>query len=243
MGTATLTGTNGDDLRAVLTQPKRLGLLAYMAVAKPRGFQRRDTLLALFWPELDRSSARRSLRQALHALRATLGAQAVVSRGLEEVALADDEVWCDAVAFEAAIEERRFAEAVRLYHGDFLRGLHATDAPAFERWCEHERARLRELAYDAGLMLATLALRDRGPRAAVRWARWCYDLEPDEETALGDLMRILSMVGDRAEALRAYDEFAERLWRERGVRPSAETRRLRELVMISAELGLEASVE
>ncbi len=33
---------------AVLKHPKRVALLAYLAVARPNGFHRRDTLLGLF---------------------------------------------------------------------------------------------------------------------------------------------------------------------------------------------------
>ena len=46
-------------VRLVPTQSKRLALLAYLALALPRGFHRRDTLLALFWPELSDEDARR----------------------------------------------------------------------------------------------------------------------------------------------------------------------------------------
>ncbi len=236
-------GHTGAPVRGVLTQPKRLALLAYLAVARPRGFHRRDTLLALLWPEQDRQHARASLRKALHGVRRTLGKEVVAGRGVEDLAVVDDTLRCDAVAFEAAVEAGQFAEAVRLYQGDFLRGFFVTGAPEFERWCEQERSRLRNLAYKAGLILAHIALRDRRPREAVRWARWSYDLEPDDESALGDLMYMLSLVGNRAEALRAYDEFAERLVKERHVRPSAETRRMRELVMISADLVLDSAAE
>jgi pimeloyl-ACP methyl ester carboxylesterase len=40
---------------AVLAQPKRFALLAYLAAASPYGYHRRDTLLALFWPEADQT--------------------------------------------------------------------------------------------------------------------------------------------------------------------------------------------
>src|SRR5262245_12921902 len=39
-------------------QPKRLALLAYLAIARPRGAHRRDALVAIFWPELDQHGAR-----------------------------------------------------------------------------------------------------------------------------------------------------------------------------------------
>jgi DNA-binding SARP family transcriptional activator len=52
----------GRELESVLRGPKQLALLVYLATATPRGFHRRDTLMALLWPELDQEHARRSLR-------------------------------------------------------------------------------------------------------------------------------------------------------------------------------------
>ena len=74
------------ELRAVLAQPKRLALLAYLAIATPVGFQRRDTLLALFWRDLDEMHARDALNAALGFLRRSLGTGAITSRGSEDVA-------------------------------------------------------------------------------------------------------------------------------------------------------------
>src|SRR5256712_13998225 len=83
LGRLTLTSADGRDVRALLGQPRRLALLAYLAAATPPGFHRRDSLLALFWPELDQEHARAALRQALHVVRDTLGTDAVASRGDE----------------------------------------------------------------------------------------------------------------------------------------------------------------
>ena len=58
LGRLSLTGADGRDVRALLGQPRRLALLAYLAAASPPGFHRRDNLLALFWPELDQEHAR-----------------------------------------------------------------------------------------------------------------------------------------------------------------------------------------
>jgi DNA-binding SARP family transcriptional activator len=68
-----------------MAQPKRLALLAYLAAASPYGFHRRDTLLALFWPETDQGHARTALRKALHFFRHELAPAAILSRGDEEI--------------------------------------------------------------------------------------------------------------------------------------------------------------
>ena len=61
LGTLHLTDAEGREVKSLLTRPRRLALLAYLAAATPRGFHRRDTLLALFWPELDQEQDRKSV--------------------------------------------------------------------------------------------------------------------------------------------------------------------------------------
>ena len=73
LGSLGLLAPNSRDLQAVLRRPKRLALLAYLATARPQGFRRRDTLVALLWPDLNQSHARNALRQAVHFLRHEIG--------------------------------------------------------------------------------------------------------------------------------------------------------------------------
>ena len=83
-GTVVLRADDGRELRSVVVQPKRLALLAYLAAA-PGGRHRRDTLLAVFWPDLDSTHARGALNKSLHYLRRSLGENVVVSQGDEEL--------------------------------------------------------------------------------------------------------------------------------------------------------------
>src|SRR5689334_7995760 len=106
LGGTDLRSSTGEELRAVLAQPKRLALLVYLALAGPPGPQRRDRLIALFWPEQDTDRARNALSQAVFFLRRVLGADVILNRNGEELELARDQVWCDAIAFEAAIRAK-----------------------------------------------------------------------------------------------------------------------------------------
>src|SRR5207249_7886954 len=103
LGTLHLIDAAGREVKSLLTRPRRTALLAYLAAATPRGLHRRDRLLALFWPELNQAHARAALRQALYVLREELGAQALVSRGDEEVGLDFDVVRCDVAEFDCAV--------------------------------------------------------------------------------------------------------------------------------------------
>jgi DNA-binding SARP family transcriptional activator/TolB-like protein len=223
LGTLELTSADNGAGGSVLAQPRRAALLSYLALASPRGFHRRDTLLALFWPEYDADQARHALRQSVYFLRRALGANSIVSRGDEELALAPDQVRCDAWAFEAAIDQGRPADAIALYRGELLAGFHISAAPDFERWLDEERSRLRQLAGAAGWALAAAREREGDAAGAVEAARRATALGPPDETALRRLMLLLERLGDRAAAVRAYEAFTGKLKAEYELEPSAET--------------------
>src|SRR3546814_4854342 len=63
LGSLRLSASDGRDFESLIRQPKRTALLAYLATTAPRGFRRRDTLLALFWPAIGRASLRESVGQ------------------------------------------------------------------------------------------------------------------------------------------------------------------------------------
>jgi serine/threonine-protein kinase len=236
LGAVDLRGVAGQELRGVLAQPKRLALLVYLALARPHGFQRRDVLLALFWPESDHKRARAALRKAVHVVRRELGEGVLVGRGDEEVGLSGGTLWCDVVAFEQALTAHRTTEALELYRGDLLDGFFVSDAPDFERWVDGERGRLREQAAASAWALAEQAAADEHDGLAVQWARRAMGFTPTDEGALRRLILLFKRMGDRAAALHVYNQFAARLAQEYGVRPSAETRRLIELVKASGEI-------
>src|SRR5688572_9956471 len=81
LGAVDVRDASGDAEPGVVNQPKRAAHLAYLAAALPRGSHRRDTVLALFWPELDDARARRALNQSIHHLRSQLGEDVIYSEG------------------------------------------------------------------------------------------------------------------------------------------------------------------
>jgi serine/threonine protein kinase/DNA-binding SARP family transcriptional activator len=226
IGRVSLTGVEGREVRNLLGQPRRLALLAFLAAATPRGFHRRDSLLPLFWPELDQQHARGALRQALHVLRANLGAETVASRGDEEVGLDFARIWCDVAAFQQAIADDALREAVDFYRGHLLEGFFISDAPEFERWLETERGRLREAASRAAGTLVGRYEERGNLTTAVHWARRGIEFAPNEEAAVRRLITLLDRHGDRAGALEAYEEFADRLREEYDAQPAAQTQAL-----------------
>ncbi|MGH7539511.1 MAG: AfsR/SARP family transcriptional regulator, partial [Gemmatimonadota bacterium] len=133
LGKIDLAGVEEDAVEAVLRGPKRLGLLAYLALARPGEHVRRDTLLALLWPEHDATRARHALRNTLYSLRRALGREVLRGRGKQDLAVSRKQLWCDAVAFREALAEGRREDALLLYRGELLPGMYVDGAGvAFE---------------------------------------------------------------------------------------------------------------
>jgi DNA-binding SARP family transcriptional activator len=149
--------------QSLLTGPKRAALLVYLACESRGGFVRRDAILPLLWPDLDQADARHALRNTLSILRKFLGSDAVVSRGKEEIALAEGALWADVAAYEDALAELRYEDAVALYQGEFLDGFHVPGAgPAFEHWLDGIRDRLARDFEKAQDRVATEGTNQRG---------------------------------------------------------------------------------
>jgi len=226
LGRLGLTAADGREVRTLLGQPRRFALLAYLAAATPLGFHRRDSLLVLFWPELDQEHARTALRQALRVLRSALGSGVVVGRGDEDLGLDFGQVWSDVGAFEQAIAAGEPLEAMDLYRGPLLEGFFISDAPDFERWLETARARLQDAASRAARALVEQCESRGNLTTAAHWARRAVALTPHDEALLRRLIALLDRHGDRAGALEAYEAFTLKLAEEYAAEPAAETQAL-----------------
>ncbi|MBI5566277.1 MAG: SARP family transcriptional regulator, partial [Chloroflexi bacterium] len=115
---------------------KAIALLAYLAVT--RSEQRRESLAALLWPEVDQVHAFSALRRTLSALNKALGGRGLLIER-ETVSLDDDVDCCiDVTQFQRCLAACRahghpahdvcarclepLTEAAALYRGDFLAG-------------------------------------------------------------------------------------------------------------------------
>ena len=200
-------------LHVLPAQPKPLALLAYLAMATPRGPQRRDALLALFWPELGDEEARRALRQALHRIRYHVGDALLRTERDGHVGLADDGAWCDAIAFARELDAGHAESALALYQGAFFDGVFVSDvSPDFEQWVDLTRTQLSARAAAAADTLARNAQRTGDRSAALAWATRASRLAPDDEKLLRSWMSALAADGDRAGALRAHQR-SPNAWR------------------------------
>ncbi len=223
LGGIDLRGLPAPSTHTLLAQPKIVAFLALLALAPERRFQRRDRLCGLLWPELDQTRARAALRKTLHAVRAVLGAESVVGRGDEDLALAADALRCDAEAFVALADSGSVAPAIEIYRGDLMPGFHLSGCAEFDYWLTEQRNALRERMAAAAWALACRLESEERHTDAGAWARRAVHYTGTDERVLRRAVQMLARLGDRAGALRLYADFAKRVRETLDVEPSPET--------------------
>src|SRR3954468_19525572 len=180
LGSLQLRDDRGNDLIEAIAQPKRLALLVYLVVASRSGYHRRDSLVALLWPELPQERARAALRKALYYLRAALTSEVLRVRGEEEVAIDLQRLKCDACELKELADRGDYTKAADLYAGEFLPGFHISDAPAFGQWIDSQRYALNRSAIDCTLAQARALAEEQRFGAAAASARRAVALAPWE---------------------------------------------------------------
>lgn len=226
LGPTELRGSDGALVHSFLTGPKRLALLAHLTLVQPGSFIRRDRTLHLFWHDRDQRAARNALSNMLHQIRRSLGPEVLRSRGMEEVGMDPEHLWCDALAFQRAIEEQRWEEAADLYRGELLEGLHVPGAgPGLGQWLDLERDRLRRAHGKVHRTLAEEAEKEgRHPDAARHWRALATE-EPFDPEPILRLTTVLEASGQRSQALAAAREHVNVVHRELGAEAHPDVRR------------------
>lgn len=233
LGSVDLRDEDGKEVRGVLAQPKRLALLAYLTIATRLGTSRRDTLLGLFWPELDQDRARNALNKAVYFLRQMLGDNVVVSRSADELAINCDRLWCDVRAFDEAVAAQDHETTSELYRGNLLAGLFLGDNREFEEWLDGERTS-RKGQYVAALEELANQATGRGDHTrVVDLLRTIYSVQLSGRTAYR-LAGALASLGDREGALAFGAQHAAKTRVELGVEPDPSFIALCEQLRVSA---------
>jgi serine/threonine-protein kinase len=231
-GTLALESASREGAALLVAQPKAAALVVFLAIARPRGFHRRDRLVGLLWPDGSQQDARAALRKTLDRVRELLGDDVFVSRGTELLAVAQDRVQCDAIAFAAAIDDGFLRDALDLYSGPLLPGFHVTDAGDFDNWLEEERAHYADCATNSAWKLVEQYEANSELTNASQLARRVARLRPTDERNLRKVLTMLARLGDRAAAVAEYKRFTDRLWKDYETRPSDDTQRLIESIKV-----------
>lgn len=216
LGGFALEGPGGASVSA-LPHRRAMAVLAVLAVSGEIGCTR-ERLLALLWPESDEAHARHGLRDALHSIRHALTPESVPSVG-SLLRLDAAVVGSDVLTFSQAVACSRLADAVRAYGGLLLDGFHLDDAPEFEYWLAAERNRLERECVEALQELAGSAEATGSWAEAARWWARAVGHDPINSHLVLRQMQAMAALGDRANAIQAWELHARRLRDEYGLEP------------------------
>jgi DNA-binding SARP family transcriptional activator len=218
-------------------------LFCYLLLQREHSLPR-ETLASLLWPDTTTVLSKKSLRQALWQLQSALSSHNEPDH--DRALLVEPEwiqlnpqanLWLDVAVFEQAFtlfqkipgqeldasKAQVLHHAVQLYQGPLLEGW-------YHDWCLYERERLQSMYltmldklmgycevhhdYETGLLYGMRIM--------------CYDRA--RERTHRRLMRLHYLNGDRAAALRQYEQCAAALEEELGVGPSKNTMALYEQI-------------
>ena len=214
-----------------LSQGKPLALLAYLALHSTP--VRRDHLALMLWPELSEGDGRNNLRGTLHGLRNILGSDTLVSDR--------ETIWLSPLArqgldierFNAAFEQQRtrqqpeedglkakqLSEAARLYRGELISDLKIEQCSDFEDWLHLQRLTMHRRMISLLETLTALYQRMGDTSNALSHAESLTALDPSNEHAHRQLIRLLAASGQTNSALRQYELMTHILEQELGVEP------------------------
>jgi DNA-binding SARP family transcriptional activator len=216
----------------LIERRKALALAAYLALTERE--HSRDALAALFWPDLDQERARTSLRATLPALTRALPVT-WLEAGRSTVRLLPENIDVDVLHFLALLKRlqvraassvdmhQALQQAVTLYQSDFMDGFSLPDCAEFEQWLVIQREWLGWEFGGALRRLAQLESDSGNSAAALRHAQRWLARDPLHEPAHRLLMQLYAAHGQRADALRQYQQCAEILNAELLTPPEDET--------------------
>ena len=210
-----------------LDRQKAIALLAYLVVTKRT--HSREWLSTLLWP--DAPSSRAQLRNALTDLRHKLGDD-WLDATWDEVGIRDGMVWSDVgeltrvsqASGRGSARVPTDAEAlIALYPQHLFSGFSLRDAPEFDEWQRVEEQNIRA-RYEGLLDVATSELIGRGQLSpALRLVQHWVTINPFNEHARRQLIRLYAWTNQRGLALREYQQLRTDIWEDHRSEPEPET--------------------
>jgi DNA-binding SARP family transcriptional activator len=231
-------------------------LLAYLLIHRHRTHSR-EILADLLWGESDPGRARKCLNTTLWRLRKAIEDTACLPAETYLITTQQGELgfnfqpdtWLDTADFEQRVrpalakpfssatseEINALDDGICLYQGDLLEGF-------YQDWVLQERERLRNLYLDSLWYLMRCYQQRSQPENSIPYGFQLLRLEPLREDVHRVMMRLYCETGQRALAVRQYEQCCAILNTELGIAPMPETQALYHQIMQDApETAGEAS--
>ena len=219
---------------------KMRALLAYLAVEQGKDHSR-EFLSELLWSDYNTTTARDNLRRALSNLRRTL--ESPSGRSLFSVTnhtiRFSPHVYVDAIEFTGQVPDpqdnscaalHHEEKLIALYRGEFLKGLSLPDCPEFEDWIQMKREILHVRVLSLLEKISNHYAQMGDYSKALQFSLRHTELEPWDENAQRQAMRLFALNGQNSAAIQQYEICRRLLKNELGVLPNEKTRQLAEQI-------------
>ncbi len=225
---------DGQPWSGLITRKVEALLIYLVCTGQP---QAREVLAELLWPERSLTQARSNLRTALSRLRQTLADYIISTR--HTIAFDQSQsYWLDVAELEQQLALARqspsltlnkaaeLEAAMELYQGDFLVGFHLSQTPDFDIWVTLERERLHRQTIIGLHQLSGFYSNLAAYNVGISWTRRLLTLDELDEGAHNNMLRLLTLNGQRGAALSHYEDYVETLAQEMGIEPGLEIKTL-----------------
>jgi TolB-like protein len=153
-----------------------------------------------------------------------LGDDVFIARGDDELMIDRGKLWCDVAALGESLAAARYDEAVALYRGELLEGVHVSGVgEEFEDWLARERAEALERVLRALEHLGREHELAGRLADAAQAALRATQLAPFDEACVRRAVVALHASGDRGGAFSLFDNYARKLAAEFDAAPDSET--------------------
>ena len=231
----------------ILTWPtQKSKALLQILLGEPGRLVSKDQILEYLWPDLPPRKAQNNLWVTVSKLRRLLqpdlaprAHSAYIDKHGEGYRFnSESDYWLDGESFATHLAVAQTETELRarienweaardLYHGDYLE-----DEP-YAEWAQFPRAQWRR-RYEQLLLNLAEALGQNGRfKEAITYGRETLTLDNTNETAYRLLMQSFASLGERATALKVYDEAVQILRNEIGIDPAQETTELAQQIRLS----------
>lgn len=198
--------------------PRRLSILTVLALEGP---MLRSQLADLLWDESAPETARLNLRVELHRMRQDFA-------GLLQTGemLSLPECTTDVDGFLSLLQDHQFEAAIQMCAGELLQGWEFWEGPSLQNWLELHREKMRQHLLWALQSAAQQAEHLGAWQKALQHHRQALRINPYLEHHHQGSIRCQLHMGERQEALRAYQRCQALFREDLGMLPLPDTTRL-----------------
>ena len=195
---------------------KAEALFYYLLIQKQ---VQRDTLVNLFWGEVEEEVAKKNLRNAVYMIRRAIDEDIILSP--QRSILQINPSWridCDVDVLLNGGEGEN-----NLYQGEFLQGFLVKDAEAFEQWMFQQRDHYKDVYINGLHRRIRICMKEQAYQQGENYSKQLIAAEAFDEEAYRVLMKIYGAQGQYNKGMEIFHRLVEILERELSISPDIKT--------------------